>query len=123
MRGRPGKVTPAPQFQHLENLTLEKGKGKEALLEVASLGVPGVQPGGEKGLLGGGDRTLGVPAGFADDLLLQPKLVGRFWPLPHSGPFVGFLGPGLHGPLRCRARTTESPQSATSLLPLLVLGL
>ena len=87
------------------------------------MGVPGVQPGGEKGLLRGGDRTLGVPSGFADDLLSQPKLLGRFWPGSHSGPFVGFLGPGLHGPLRRRARTTESRQSATSLLPLLVLGL
>ena len=46
-------LPPAPPFQHLENLILEKRKGKEALLEVASLGVSGVQPGGREGALGG----------------------------------------------------------------------
>lgn len=42
-----------PQFQHLGTFIFEKGKGKAALLEAASLGAPGFQRWGEKGLLSG----------------------------------------------------------------------
>lgn len=74
------------------------------------MGVPGVQPRGREGALGGKETGHeGVQAGFADDLLFQPKLVSRLWLLPHSCPFVGFLGPGLHDPLRRRAYTTVTP--------------
>lgn len=41
--------------------------------------------------------------------------------MPHSCPFAGFLGPGLHDPLRRRAYTTVTP--VCNLSPSSVLGL
>ena len=71
-----------PQFHHLGNFILEKGAGKVALLEAATIGAPRPPALGRDGAPVGEEAGReGISTDSADDLLSEPKLVGTFSPL------------------------------------------
>lgn len=112
------------QFQHLGNFILEKGKGKAALLEAASLGAQRPSATAREGATTGMEAGHeGVLAGIAHDLQSEPKLVGMFSPLSYTCPFVGLHRPGFTRRPRPQGSRRKATPATTAVLPLLVLDL
>ncbi|XP_077712581.1 uncharacterized protein LOC144288695 [Canis aureus] len=108
-----------PQFQHLGTFIFEKGKGKAALLEAASLGAPGFQRRGEEGLLSG--RRWNVRGSvLALRTICLPNQRTSF---PLASLLCWLLQPGFAQPPWPQGSLHKAPRAAIASLPLLVLGL
>nr|XP_055170484.1 uncharacterized protein LOC129502746 [Nyctereutes procyonoides] len=108
-----------PQFQHLGTFIFEKGKGKAALLEAASLGAPGFQRWGEEGLLSG--RRWNVRGSvLALRTICLPNQRASF---PLASLLCWLLQPGFAQPPWPQGSRHKAPRAAIAPLPLLVLGL